>query len=97
MYIYVVKLFQHTIGSLEHCGNVAWFFDHDEAIKCVEENWCDIADEGYYNIALIVRLGEGCYPVCDRENEEWFVYDKNTKCFNRSNMRFGEDMWCYSI
>jgi len=97
MDIYVVKLFQHTIGSCECCGNVAWFSNHDDAVKCVETNSCDIADDGYFNIALIVKLNEGCYPICNKEDEEWFVYDKNEKCFKRTDLRFGEDFFVYSI
>lgn len=97
MDIYVVKLFRHTINSFEYCGNAAWFCDHNEAVKSVEKNFCDIAENEYYNVALIIKLNEGYFPTCDKADEEWFVYDSGEKCFKRTDLRFGEDFFVYSI
>jgi hypothetical protein len=53
---------------------VAFFFNKEDAIKCVTQNWGDIYECGSYNLALIEETWQGLYPHI--EKEIWFKWDK---------------------
>ncbi len=46
-----------TTGS----RTVGYFLTKEEAIKCVEENWCDLYEAGYYKYAVIEDVEPGLY------------------------------------
>jgi hypothetical protein len=48
-----------------------WYKDLERAERCVKENWGDIYENGYYNLALIEPITEGMIGVCPGD-ERWF-------------------------
>ena len=55
-----------------------WGFFHDleTAQKCVEENWTDIFELNYYNMAVISEMPAG---VCTRPSQQWWYHAKYFK------------------
>lgn len=43
---------------------VGFYDDYETAKKAVEENWCDLYEDGYYKYAVIEALEPGLYPTC---------------------------------
>ena len=43
---------------------VGYYDDFNTAKKAVEENWCDIYEDGHYKYAVIEALEPGLYPIC---------------------------------
>lgn len=44
---------------------VGYYEDLETARKCVEENWGDIYEDGYYKYAVIEDVEPGLYRSCD--------------------------------
>ena len=44
----------------------AYYQEKETAFKCVDENWCDIYEEGSYPAAMIIETPFGLYPYCPR-------------------------------
>lgn len=61
--------FVATIRDVDHTGTtgsrtVGYFETLEDARKCVEENWGDIYEHGYYKYAIIEDVGPGLYATC---------------------------------
>jgi len=54
---------------------VGYYFDREEAIARVKENYLDIW-ETIYEYVVIQKFGEGFYP--DWDEEIWFEFDEQT-------------------
>lgn len=53
-----------------------YFFDLEEAKKTVSINDLDIAEDNYYNYALIEKVLEGICPIFKGLEEiQWYKYD----------------------
>ena len=53
---------------------VGYFSTVERAIECLEKNWGDLNEAGYYPWAVIEAVPEGLYPVLDQEESifwEW--------------------------
>lgn len=51
---------------------VGYFLNVEDARKCIEENWGDIYEDGYYKYAFIEGIAPGLYETClDTEFYEW--------------------------
>lgn len=48
-----------------------WFDSEKDAESCIKENWTDIYENGYYNLAMIEPMTQGPFSVHPRENR-WF-------------------------
>lgn len=48
-----------------------WFEKETDAEKCIKENWTDIYENGYYNLALIEPATQGPTGLATR-NARWF-------------------------
>ena len=59
---------------------IGWYTFLRVAQKCVEEDWPDIDEAGYYNHVVIERVVEGLYNISghklDRQTEWWYKYNK---------------------
>ena len=44
---------------------VGYFEDLETARKCIEENWGDIYEDGYYKYAVIEDVEPGLYQSCE--------------------------------
>lgn len=53
--------FKGTIGT----RTVGYFEDLETAKKCVEENWGDIYEDGYYKYAVIEDVEPGLYQSAE--------------------------------
>lgn len=58
---------------------VGYFRSDKTAMLCVLHNMGDIHENGYYNYAVIERLGEGLYP--HPEHVQWFKWDDELNGF----------------
>jgi len=64
-----------VIGQLEYRSSLVGFYRSlDKAKQCVEEDWPDFDECGYYNYIVIEGLEEGCYPGMG-DNEWWYRHD----------------------
>lgn len=54
-----------------------YYLDAETAKKCVLENWTDIFEDGYYNVAVIEAIPEGVVPIGTQEIG-WYRYDDDT-------------------
>ena len=75
--IYFVATFRDYDNSPIYCGlkggrTVGYFETLEEAKRCVEENWGDIYEDGYYKYAVIEGAEPGLYPTClDTKFYKW--------------------------
>ncbi len=64
----------HVDDIIPHDRAPGWFRKFEEAYDCISQNRGDIFEDGYYNYALIERIGQGLYPQV--EEIQWFFYDR---------------------
>lgn len=69
----VVTFWIEEDDKKSHHRTPAFFLDKEKAVKCINENWGDIYECGYYNYALIEPFTEGLYGSCARDLEWYFV------------------------
>ncbi|MCK9442850.1 MAG: hypothetical protein M0Q13_15685 [Methanothrix sp.] len=63
-----------------------YFFDLEIAKNQVKNNSLDIAEDGYYNYAVIEKVHEGILPVFYGIDEiQWFKYNKNSDKYEDCN------------
>ena len=58
-----------------------WYFDVKDAIEGIKENVTDIAEDGFYEYAVIEKVPEGIIPVRTTE-VQWYHYDKKTEKYS---------------
>jgi len=49
--------------SLKREDTPGFFFDIKDAFRCIQENWGDMYEAGYYNRAMISAKNEGLYNI----------------------------------
>lgn len=54
---------------------VGMFKTLEKAKQCVDEDWANFDEAGYYNFIVIEGLLEGCYPGLG-DNEWWYKHDR---------------------
>lgn len=59
---------------IPHDRAPGYFRKLDEAFECISRNRGDIFEDGYYNYAVIERIGQGLYPQV--QEIQWFYYDR---------------------
>ena len=59
---------------IDDCRTVGYFSSYRDAYDRVINNTCDIFEDGYYNYAVIERIGQGLYPQV--QEIQWFYYDR---------------------
>ena len=69
-----------VIGQLEYRSSLVGFYRSlDKAKQCVEEDWADFDEAGYYNYVVIERNVEGLYNIngfeLDIQTEWWYKFD----------------------
>ncbi len=47
-----------------------WYRDIEDARKCITENWTNIYENGYYNMAMIEPMHEGICRIAG--GDEWY-------------------------
>jgi len=67
----------HIDDVIPHDRAPGYFRKLDEAFECISKNRGDIFEDGYYNYAVIERIGPGLYPHI--EEIQWFYYDRNDR------------------
>lgn len=60
-------------GIWERSRCWGWFPTFKEAEQCIMENWCDIYEYGYYNVALIEEVPAGVPGIPPVEH--WYAVD----------------------
>jgi len=80
--IYFVTVFhiEPDADSYKRIRCWGWFYDERDAESCIKENWTDIYENGYYNLAMIEPLAQGPLGVVF-EKSRWFnveFVDQNT-------------------
>lgn len=74
--IYIISVTKEKDSNFRTVG---YFTNLDSAIDAVINNYCDIADDGYYKYAVIERIKEGIYQFDLRPT--FFKFDNKTKQF----------------
>ena len=66
-------------GGLQRSRTWGFFFNFEDAERSVLENWGDIYELGYYNLAVIEEMPEGICPCEDEATTRWYKveYDGN--------------------
>jgi len=54
---------------------VGYYPTQEKAIRCVENDWGDLDEAGWYGYAVIERVDSGLYPTIDSEESLWYHYD----------------------
>ncbi len=74
--MYFITTVRLVDGQIDDQRPVGFFGDYYEAKLRVENNSCDIFENGYYKYAAIVKLTQGLYP--SQKEIQWFEYCKIT-------------------
>lgn len=71
IFVVIVCYFDKTKNPKKLIRQRTWGFypDFETAKKCVEENWTDLYEMGYYNYALINEMPTG---VCVHPKNHWW-------------------------
>lgn len=88
-----VVYFVTTLGP-GRARTVGYFRSFDDARKCVEENWGDIYEAGYYPYAVIEAMPEGLYPaplLMDRDHQTWYRW-RNEQIISHLVSDFNHDI-----
>ena len=80
MVIYTItSLVEDNNGDIVEDRVVGWYSDLKIAKQCVEEDWADFDEAGYYNYVVIERNVEGLYNIngfeLDIQTEWWYKFD----------------------
>jgi hypothetical protein len=75
----ITSLYLDEDEGVECSSTIGWYPNLKTAQKCVEEDWPDIDEAGYYNYVVIERVVEGLYNMSgmllDRQTEWWYSFD----------------------
>ena len=87
--VWFVTTYRRT-ADLKICGKlvrkrrtVGFFRDKLAAIACVEGNYGDLEEAGYYQYAVVEGLPFGLYPL--GEDRTWFEFNMDTERWERSD------------
>lgn len=108
MDIYFVTCIGYTADYLDEIDfskgelrNRCWGYYLDLALakKDVIDNAVDIAEEGYYNYAVIEKVPEGLLPAALGITEvQWFKYNKNTDKYEECEKpKWSNNTICWAI
>jgi len=75
--IFVITTLQPSLYKIHR--TVSFTHELEEAKKIVENNICDIAEEGYYLFCIIEETVPGIYNI--PENEWWYQWNPSTGCY----------------
>ena len=68
MKIYLIATIRDIIENQPECSRVPGYFeDLDTAKKCIEENWGDLYEDGYYKYAVIEDVEPGLYKSSESD------------------------------
>lgn len=69
------------LSKREHKRTPGFFFKLEDAIECVEKNWGDIYEYGYYPHVVIEAMPEGLYCIdIDLDKREiWYQWEGDEK------------------
>jgi hypothetical protein len=92
--IYTVTVFFIYEEKIKRERQWGYFLALADAEKCIEENWGDIYECGYYNYAVIEELPEGICPKAKLEKwykaeykKDWWKpgYEKDSYSITKTN------------
>lgn len=64
--IYVVTTIRSD-PETNRIRTIAWTAELGDALRIVQDNMGDIAESGYYDLAVIEEIFEGVYPIASRQ------------------------------
>lgn len=73
-YIYTVTTIRNKEAN-KHNRTVGWFVEQEKAFRCLDENWGDLIESGYYQYAVVEKVPSGLYPDTlseDGDQRRWF-------------------------
>jgi len=92
MQIYTITTLRRNTYNTP-CRCVGWFDSYENAMECVENNCCDIAEDGWYQYAVIEPVDRGIYGTANTDPVYWFEWidDKWIKidCPSQHSRTFG--------
>lgn len=70
-----------SIENLNQSRCVGFYYDLDFTIEAVENNSCDIYEDGHYQYAVVEEFKEGIYNF--QNKEIWFEWNKRKKKYKK--------------
>lgn len=61
--------------KIERQRTVGFFDLLEEAQTCIKENYGDLWEIGWYDMAVIEKLEAGLYPFAETKDEHWYAVD----------------------
>lgn len=77
--LYIIKTFHKNKDDSIISSNDAIFMDLISAIQAVNENECDLSEDGYNQYAMIGEIETGMYPIVDEIL--WFAWNKESQYY----------------
>lgn len=95
--IYVMELpWQLDEKKFPTCGireRVGFYYDKEDAIRAVEENWCDLQDH-YAQAAEICKIQPGLYPLSSRSEYWYYLWNQQEERFEAAKRPKFEGWGC---
>lgn len=77
--LYIVKTFHKNKDDNIISSSDAIFMDLISAIQAVNENECDLSENGYNQYVMIGEIETGMYPIVDEIL--WFIWNREDKYY----------------
>jgi len=95
--IYVMELpWQLDEKKFPICGireRVGFYYDKEDAVRAVEENWCDLQDH-YAQAAEIRKIYPGLYPLSSRSEYWYYLWNQQEERFEAAKRPKFEGWGC---
>lgn len=74
--MYFISTIRLNAEGIDDQRPVGYFDTAEKAAFRVENNVCDIFEDGYYQYAVIIEIFDGLYP--SQREIQWYSFDKDT-------------------
>ena len=74
--MYVISTIRFNAEGVDDQRPVGYFDTAEKAALRIENNVCDIFEDGYYQYAVIVEMFDGLYPA--QREIQWYAFNRDT-------------------
>lgn len=75
--MYFISTIRLNAEGIDDQRPIGYFDTAEKAALRVENNVCDIFEDGYYQYAVIIEIFDGLYP--SQREIQWYSFDKDTR------------------
>jgi len=72
--MFLIRTFKIENNKIILGRTPGYYLTAEQCFRCINNNICDIFEDGYYNFAVIESIEPGLYQ--DGRDIQWFYYDK---------------------